>query len=164
MPSIYQVTADERAVAELIGERRNRLNFGGSNLPAEYASPEALVRQHARAVAAEIAVSRRYNLCWTGCGKQSVFDVGNCLQVRSTTNPLIGLIVRSKDVMDHPCVLVQVDMDYNCTLLGWEYYRVVMKSGKLCAADTTKPYWMLDRSKLRPLEDCPIQFLLDGVY
>lgn len=165
-PSIYRLTADELAVAELIGERRNRLNFGGSNLPNEFTSLEFRQAQHSRAAAAEIAVSRHYNLCWSGCGKGSegIFDVGNCLQVRSTMDPVRGLIVRPRDVIDQPCVLVEIDSDYKCALIGWEYHRVVRKLGKLCAADTSKPYWMLAREKLQPLDTCPIQFLLDGVY
>lgn len=166
MSSVYRLTADEVEVAKLIGERRNRLTFGGSNLPVEHATKETRLDQDCRGAAAEIAVSRYFNLCWTGCGKGSegLFDVGNCLQVRSVSDSFRGLLVRPRDVLHHPCVLVQVDADYTCTLLGWEYQETVKKNGWKLDPNSTKPCWILGRGKLKALDNCPLQFRLEGMY
>ena len=151
----YIPTKDEIEVARLIAERRNSLNFGGSNIPGgEYLNQQERLLQHFQGALAEIAVSRIYNLCWSGCGKGSngCLDVGNCLQVRSVADSKRGLLCRQKDVSEHPCVLVQVLESNQCILVGWEHLSRVKTEGWVLDRYSHKPAWVLPRDHLRSLE------------
>lgn len=149
---IYRPNNDEAAVALLIAKRRNALNRGGSNLPdGETATPEERLIQDYCAVLAEIAVSRMLNLCWTGCGRGSdgLLDVGDCVEVRSITQPHKCISARAKDPDAVPVVLVLVDKaTRECKALGWNYYHEVKSQGRRIDRDE---YWVLPKSALHPM-------------
>lgn len=157
MTTAYTCTDDERAVAQCIAERRNRMNGGGTNLPGgETATQTERQRQHYRACLSEIAVSRLLNLAWTGCGKGStgLADVGNFIEVRSIDHDRStpGLIVRPKDT-EAPFVLCTVNTKTGAVIaLGWRWTSEVRQHGRLLDGDTPKPCWLLKRDRLASLD------------
>ena len=145
----YTPTRDEIACARVVAEIRNSTG-SGSNLPTETATEEELLEQHFRSCVAEIAVSRTFNLCWTGCGPQEI-DVGNIYEVRSVRSMRHGLLVRARDKDDFPIVLVHVDPQYRCTLIGWHMIGKVKKRGKQVGG--SHPYWLMTQDQLLPMTD-----------
>lgn len=152
----YRPNDDEAAIAQTIAYRRNSLNRGGTNIPGgETSTEKERLIQHYRAALAEIAVSRITNLCWTGCGKgaNGLLDVGDKLEVRSIASSDRGLLARRKDKDSLPCVLVLVENNRICTILGWEYFSVVKRDGHTLDAESNNPCWILEAKKLRPFEE-----------
>jgi hypothetical protein len=150
----YRPTEDEAHAALAVARRRNRLNGGQTNLPGgETASEAERLMQHYTACLAEIAVSRIANRCWTGCGKgaDGLYDVGNLYQVRSITQPGRGLLIRRKDLQNGnpPFVLVQVNADRECVLLGWLRPTEVLEIGRELDADSPSPCWIASQNQLR---------------
>ena len=156
----YALTEDEHATAKLVAKRRNTMNGGQSNIPGgETSSVTQREDTHYRAIVAEIAVSRIFNLAWTGCGKGSygAFDVGNMLEVRSIDNPSKNLMVRPADAAKRgsPIVLalVQPPDAIRVSLLGWQFVGDAIDSGTPMDQKTTRPYWIVQRHKLRHLDE-----------
>ena len=151
----YVPNDDEAKVARLVAKIRNTLNRNQTNLPkGETATKQEREDQQYHAILAEIAVSRVFNLCWTGCGKGSegMRDVGYLLEVRSIQQSHLGLLVRDKDEDDSPIVLVLVDENRKCTLLGWEMVGNVKKHGRVLDGDTSKPAYIMRQEQLYPIK------------
>lgn len=154
---VYRPNDDEAAVAATVARRRNGLNRGGTNLPGgETATESERFLQHYMAALAEIAVSRVFNMCWTGCGKGStgLLDVGGMIEVRSISNMRHGLLARGKDANDSFCVLVHVSEETReCTLIGWERFGTVKEKGRLIDGDSESPCWVLGQLQLQDVKD-----------
>ena len=78
-------------------------------------SPEENELRNIRSCAAEVAMSRILNLCWTGCGTREP-DVGGFLEVKSVVHPKHRIMAKHRAVMEWmqrdrltPVVLVLVD-------------------------------------------------------
>ena len=117
VPIHVPMNADEAAVAELVGERRETLNFG--DRVALRRAPGESLRQNQASALGEQAVAKFYGLYWTGLGKgaEGLADVGGKLEVRIVLIATYGLVARRTDP-DRPHILVYVDWP-DCYLIGW---------------------------------------------
>ena len=146
------MNADEVAVAELVGERRETLNFG-DRVALRRAEGESLAQHKANALA-EQSVGKFYGLYWTGLGKGSegLADVGGRLEVRSVRIEHHGLIARTPDP-HRPHILVYVSSP-DCYLLGWLFPDEVRIDRNLHRNSPKGPsaFWVAKQIDLRP---CP---------
>ena len=157
----YKPNQDELAVAWFLAKRRRKMNFGNKNIVTSFRgmelSSDELFIQDFKAACSEIAVSRVLNLCWTGLGRTQNSgkvntDIGNFIEVRSICKANYGLIARKSDNDSSPAVLVFVDDDYCCSLLGWETFENVKLFGRKMG-DENQPFWVLkDLNEIDELE------------
>lgn len=141
---------DEIAVAHLIADRRNSLNFGDKNFPDKLGSR---LLQHRAAALAEMAVAKQYDRYWTGCGKgtEGLGDVGGKWEVRSIRTQSHGLIVRAADP-ERPHILVFVEEPV-CTLLGWMWPKEARQDRyhRSSSPQGESAFWLVPQSDLHPI-------------
>ena len=155
LPRIHvPMNADEVAVADLVGDRREALNFG--DRVALQRKPGESLAQHRANALAEQSVAKFYGLYWTGLGKGSDgrADVGGKLEVRSVRVEHHGLIARTPDP-HRPHILVYVASP-DCYLHGWLFPDEVRIERNLHRNSPKGPsaFWVAKRDDLRP---CPQQ-------
>jgi len=146
------MNADEVAVADLVGQRRETLNYG-DRVALRRAEGESL-RQNQASALGEESVAKFYGLYWTGLGRgaDGLADVGGRLEVRIIFVASYGLLIRRTDP-SRPHILVHVDSP-DCYLLGWLFPDEV-RIDRYLHRNSPKgesSFWVAPQTDLRP---CP---------
>lgn len=143
---IVQLTDEEMAVAEWLGEQRHKRSefrqarYGGTR-DKEY---------NIAGCVAECAVAKYLDVFWMG-GSIGAPDVGEKTQVRSTDRPDGHLLVHPKDPDDAPFVLVTGTRPV-FVLAGWLLGRDC-KQQKWWRENTGRPAFFVPQAALHPIEE-----------
>ena len=152
---VYTLSDDEFACAEVVTDRRQRLNNGNGFEGTALRSGVQRDRHQLQGVMSEIGVSRVLNLSWSGCGNgtKGLADVGDRYEVRSVDELFKGLLVNGHDRhKERVYILVHFTLPQSVKLIGWAVGDDVVKIGVGRGLDGKYPYWVLGRDKLKSMD------------
>jgi len=154
------LTEDDLRIAERVGkERQKTFNRSGYyDKRCTYSGEDA----HVQGAKTESAVAKGLGVRWDGevfsleeflRNRQSYFDVGGEVEVRSTKYSNGRLIIKKHDKDDAPFVLVIVRGNNTYDLMGWCYGREGKRQEWWLEMGYGLPQYYVPQSELKPIED-----------